>query len=199
MIGVLLLEGLLSSAKRWKDDTALVRACRQGDGAAWEALVRRYQRLIYSVPVSYRFSPDRADEIFQRVAVKLFEKLGQIKRTESLAAWLMTTTRRECQAFFSRERRWVAEDEAPTPVEEPPDVPAALDALQSEHLLSLAFERLDETCRRLLSALYLEETESSYEQISERLGRPVGSLGPTRSRCLAKLRKLYVELGGDEP
>lgn len=182
-----------------KDDGSLVRACRRGDSSAWELLIRRYQRLIYSVPVAYRIPAEHADEVFQRVVVKLFEKLDQLKRAESLPAWLMTTTRRECQAFVKGQRRWVAEEQAAEPAEDPPDVAQSLDAVRTEHLLALALERLDETCHRLLSSLYLEDPAPSYQQIGERLGRPVGSLGPTRTRCLNKLRKLFLELGGEEP
>ena len=189
----------MAPGQTYKDDGSLVRACRRGDSAAWETLIRRYQRLIYSVPVAYRIPAEHADEVFQRVAVKLFEKLDQLKRAESLPAWLMTTTRRECQAFVASQRRWVTEEQAPDPAEEPPDVARALDAVRSEHVLALALERLDETCRRLLGALYLEDSSPSYQQISERLGRPVGSLGPTRTRCLNKLRKLFLELGGEKP
>lgn len=183
----------------YKDDAALVKACRGGDASAWETLIRRYQRLIYSVPVAHRMRPEQADEIFQRVAVKLFEKLDQLKRSESLPAWLMTTARRECQAYRTKERRWVSEEEAPTPTEEAPDMAAALDAVRSEDVLARAFEELDGPCRRLLAALYLEEPAPSYQQIAERLGRPVGSLGPTRARCLAKLRKIFLRFGGEGP
>jgi RNA polymerase sigma factor (sigma-70 family) len=189
----------VAPGQTYKDDKSLVLACRRGDGSAWELLIRRYQRLIYSAPVAYRIPASEADEIFQRVAVKLFEKLDQLKRAESLPAWLLTTARRECQAHLAGGRRWVAEDQAPDPAQDPPDVAGRLDAVRSEHVLALALERLDETCRKLLGALYLEDPGPSYEQIGERLGRPVGSLGPTRARCLKKLRKLFVELGGVVP
>jgi len=155
----------VAPGQSYKDDGSLVRACRRGDSSAWEVLIRRYQRLIYSVPVAYRIPAEHADEIFQRVAVKLFEKLDQLKRAESLPAWLMTTTRRECRAFVSVQRRWVAQEQAPDPTEEPPDVVRALDAVASEHVLARALERLDETCRRLLGALYLEDPAPSYEHI----------------------------------
>jgi RNA polymerase sigma factor (sigma-70 family) len=162
-------------------------------------LIRRYERLIYSIPVAYRVPSEQADEIFQRVSVKLFEKLHQIKRSESLPAWLMTTTRRECQAVLVSERRWapIPEQESSALSDDPPDMARRLDAVRSEQLLTLAFDRLDETCRKLLGALYLEDREPSYRELAKRLGRPVGSLGPTRARCLDKLRKLSFRENSD--
>jgi len=191
----------LSPRKRWTDDSALIRACRKGDGSAWETLIGRYRRLIFSVPVAYRFPPDDAEEIFQRVAVKLFEHLDRLRKAEGLASWLVVTTRRECHAFRRRARRWdpIEEADPATLAEEPEDVVKALDAVQSEHTLTLAFERMDETCRSLLAALYVEDPTPSYVDIGKRLGRSVGSLGPTRARCLKKLQKLFLDLGGERP
>jgi len=191
----------LSPRKSRTDDSALIHACRKGDGSAWETLIRRYRRLIFSVPVAYRFPSDDSEEIFQRVAVKLFEHLDRLRKAEGLASWLVVTTRRECHAFRRRARRWdPIEDADPGNLaEEPPDVVEALDSVQSEHKLALAFERMDETCRSLLSALYIEDPTPSYKDIGKRLDRSVGSLGPTRARCLKKLQTLFVQLGGEKP
>ena len=86
----------------------------------------------------------------------------------------------------------------PEPVADVEDPTAGLHQIECEHTLGLAFERLDDGCRDLISALYYEDPAPSYQEISERLGRPVGSLGPTRNRCLKKLRKLYDQVGGPE-
>ncbi len=186
---------------RWKDDRKLVRDCQRGDANAWEELIRRYRRLICSIPVAFRFRPDQADEVFQRVALKLFEHLPGLRRAEGLASWIAVTTRRECRAYVQAEARYTTlEGSDPDSLSgEPPDLLDALDSIEREHSLALALERLDEPCRRLLSALYVEEPTPSYKAIAERLRRPVGSLGPTRARCLAKLAKLYRQLGGPEP
>lgn len=185
----------------WKDDRALVRACRQGDAKAWEELIRRYRRLIYSIPVAFGFAADRADEIFQRVAVKLVEHLGRIQRAEGLASWIAVTTRRECQACAEADARFESLDTSESGPAAPhvPDVAEKLDAIEREHAVALAFERLEEPCRKLLFALYVEDPTPSYKEIAERLGRPVGSLGPTRARCLAKLATLYRRMGGPLP
>ncbi len=181
------------------DDAALVRACLAGDGRAWEALIGRYRRLVYSIPVAYRLPSDQADEVFQRVFVKLLEQLARLRRVESLASWLATVARHECQAL-RREGARFAEDDAETildrAVAPPSNLAGALDQVESEHALALALERVGEPCRTLIAALYLEDPVPSYAETAARIGRPIGALGPTRARCLAKLRKLYEQGGG---
>jgi RNA polymerase sigma factor (sigma-70 family) len=185
-----------------RDDDALIRACRAGDEHAWKMLVERYRRLIHSVlVVAYRLPEPEAEEVFQRVVVKLFENIGRLKSSGSLPAWLITVTRNECRRYLRLARRWSQpndENEPHEPQDDPPDVVGALHTIDCEHRLALAFERLDEPSRTLLSALYLEEPAPSYTEIAMRLGRPIGSLGPTRARCLKKLRRIYLELGGRE-
>jgi len=179
----------------------LIRACTKGDESAWEALIQRHKRLIYSIPVAYRMSTADSDDIFQRVALKLLQHLRNVKRAESLPAWIIVTTRRECQsALRGRRRELPIEDSTAERLsEDPPDVTRRLDAVAAEHNLSIALGRLDRGCRELLSAMYVEEPRPSYQEISRRTGRPMGSLGPTRARCLAKLKKLFLKLGGKAP
>lgn len=182
-------------------DRQLVRCCLEGNSGAWEELIRRYRRLIYSIPVAYRLGGDEAAEVFQRVAVLLFEHLGSLRRVESLPAWIKVTARRECVAFLRKEQRSRPEEEAPAEarVSTPPDIAEALHRTECEGVLAIALESLAEPCHGLLTALYLEEPTPPYSEIGRRLGRPVGSLGPTRTRCLAKLRKIYRRMGGEEP
>ncbi len=191
----------MSPAKPAKDDEALIAACLEGDESAWKALIHRYRRLIYSIPVAYRMSSDEADEIFQTVVLKLFKHLGTLRRRAGLASWLIVTTRRDCTSSRRTASRFSAledgaGDELP---QDPEDIVQALHDVACEHTLARAFEQMDPLCHELLEALYLEEPTPSYKELSTRLGRPVGSLGPTRSRCLAKLREIYLGLGGDEP
>ena len=90
---------------------------------------------------------------------------------------------------------WLSDE----PAIDPPDVAGRLHRVECQHALALALERLEDLCRRLIAALYVEDPRPSYDEIARRLGRPIGSLGPTRARCLEKLRKKYVEQGGPEP
>jgi RNA polymerase sigma factor (sigma-70 family) len=189
-----------SRDRRRDDDRALLRACRTGDDRAWTALVSRYRRLIHSIPVAaYRFPEADAEEIFQQVVVKLFENIGRIHSGASLPAWLMTVTRNECRRQLRLSRRWggaVDEHRLRNSSENSPDMIGALDTIDRQHRLALAFERLDEPSRQLLSAFFLEKPSPSYAAIASRLGRPIGSLGPSRARSLAKLRRIYADLGG---
>ena len=184
-----------------RDDHALVAACRKGDRGAWEELIQRYRRLIYSVPVSWRLDPSDCDGIFQRVALKLLEHVQSVRDPGALASWLTITARREVWALKreGQRTRGFEEGEAERMPEEPADVLADLHLIECEHALALAFERMPDRCRELLTLLYLVDPRPSYEDISERLGRPIGSLGPTRARCLKKLRQLYEQEGGEAP
>ncbi len=183
------------------DDRRLIQACLRGDAEAWDALIQRYRRLIYSVPVAYGLDGAAADDVFQQVAVKLLEHLPRLRRRASLPAWLLVTARREAAAVRRRAARTarLAEADLALQARERSEPVSRLHRIECEHALALAFERLDAGCRELLAALYLEEPRPSYETIAERLKRPVGSLGPTRARCLAKLRRIYKRLGGPEP
>ena len=180
-------------------DDELVERCLRRDELAWRELIRRYRRLIYSIPVAFRH-PD-PDEVFQAVAVKLFQHLGTLRKPGSLGAWISITARRECLVNKKKQLRSVSleaqsENEL---AEDAPDVAQALHDLECEHTLLVAMEKLDTLCRALLRALYVEDPTPSYKEIAERVDRPIGSLGPTRGRCLDKLREYYVELGGDSP
>lgn len=183
-------------------DAELVAACRRGEAEAWDRLIRRYRRLVYSIPSAYRLPPEAADDIFQQVALALFEHLGSVRDADKIGAWLAMTTRRACWAWSRGDRRFegFGEGEEETlPEGEPEDVAASLHQVECEHALQLAFQRLEEPCHGLLTALYLEDPRPSYEELSERLGRPIGSLGPTRARCLKKLERLYRQEGGADP
>ena len=162
-------------------DERLIRDCCKGDERSWKTLVDRYRRLIFSVPVgAYRMPEAEAEEIFQSVVVKLYENIHRLRKSRSLSAWLVVVTRNECRRFKRTARRWTPFDErnVPSSCDDPPDVVRALHLVECEHHLALAFEKLDQESRRLLSALYLEEPSPHYAEIGRRLGRPVGSLGP---------------------
>jgi RNA polymerase sigma factor (sigma-70 family) len=160
-------------------------------------LIRRYRRLIYSVPVAYRLPVEQADEVFQRVTIKLFEHVGRLRSAETLPAWLLVTTRRESRELSRKEKRYASfgDEESERLPAEASDIAARLDAVAREHTVALALERMGSPCRELLTALYVEDPTPPYDEISRRLGRPIGSLGPTRSRCLEKLKSLYLESG----
>ncbi len=186
-----------SFAKR--DDGELIAACLEGDPVAWEALVMRYQRLIYSIPVKARLSPDDAADIFQSVCLKLYEKLASLRDHGKISSWLITTTKRECWRVAALNRREGArtdsgEDDSPDGVSQIPSQGLLADEqreiLEQQQIIRESVESLSERCRDLLTMLFYQKDDLSYSDIAVRMKMPVASVGPTRARCLEKLRKL---------
>lgn len=181
-----------------RDDRTLVAACLEGDHSAWEALIARYQRLIYSIPVKARLSQDDAADIFQSVCLKLYEKLATIRDSERISSWLITTTSRECWRLSARNRRESVpggggDDEDSFLKEIPATGPLAdeqRETLEEQQQVRQAVEALPDRCRELITMLFYQKDELSYVDIAGRMKMPVPSVGPTRARCLEKLRKL---------
>lgn len=182
------------------DDSALIARCRLGDADAWGLLVRRYQRLVYTVALRTGHDTHGAADIFQTVFARLLEHLPRIADPARLQAWIVTTAKREALRLRRRGARTVSmtialDDSDAAPEWEIADDAArpeqSLDDLQQAHLLRLALERLDRRCRELLALLFRDEDDAvGYDEISRRMDMPVGSIGPTRARCLGKLRRL---------
>ena len=179
-------------------DLELVLACRRGDQLAWEKLIRRYQRLIYAIPLRAGLDEDQAADIFQDVFTTLFQKLNDIEEPEKLQAWLVTTTRRKTWRIISQTPSNVRsvtdydlqEHEASTIRDETPLPDEKLLILEQQHRLRTAVSSLDERCRTLLELLFYRPEPPSYAEIAASLGIPEGSIGPTRARCLAKLLRM---------
>jgi len=177
----------------------LVQAAAAGDAYAWEQLVDRFGGLVWSICRTYRLNDDDAADAAQLTWLRLLENLDRIRDPRRLAGWLATTCRRECQALLRRSRAAVSvEDErldrllgGGAPADEP--------TLTADEYAVLwqAFQRLSEWCQRVLRALVVEAEEGppSYRLIAAQLQTSVGSLGPTRARCLGQLRKL-LDIGG---
>lgn len=179
-------------------DAQLIQACLRGDERAWEALLERYERLIYSIPRRYGMSEHEAAEVFQNVCITLLEQLERLRHYEKLGAWLVTTTRRECwrQWRQSKASDPATQDDPFTPPTAPEASPEEVVAEYEEHMrVRRALERLAEGCRKLLWHLYYDPAQPSYADIARRLNLPLGSIGPTRARCLEKLRLVLEESG----
>jgi RNA polymerase sigma factor (sigma-70 family) len=166
----------------------LIRAASEGDEAAWNAIVARFERLLWSTVRAYRLSQADGADVCQTTWLRLVESLDRIRDPERLGGWLVTTASRECLRVIRRGGRELPSDDA-APFDDSrvdPIVEAVLTD-ERERALLVAFSKLDERCRRLLRILGSAEPPS-YEQIGAALGMPIGSIGPTRARCLAKLR-----------
>jgi RNA polymerase sigma factor (sigma-70 family) len=181
-------------------DEALVQACRQGEAHAWEALVLRYQRLIYAIPRRAGLSDEMAADVFQRVWIVLLEHLDRIEQPERIGAWLTTAAKRETWRAGRSQRAvpgLIGEFHAET-VALPSDAPLpddVLEELEKQHMVRTSLAALDQRCRNLLTLLYYRENRPPYQEIARILDMRPGSIGPTRTRCLTKLRLLLDRAG----
>lgn len=179
------------------DDAALIAACLSGDAAAWDALLARYEALIYSLLLRAGLGASDAEDVFQDVCVLLLGHLGDLRDTSRLAGWLIATTKREAWRF-QRRRSGAATpaslDDLPERANEDVLPEAAALALEDQRLVRAALENLPERCRRLLTLLYIDDPPVPYVEAAERLGIPVGSIGPNRARCLQRLEKILRTL-----
>ena len=172
------------------DDGVLLAAARAGDQSAWDALVAAHGSRVWAVARSHRLNQADAEDVFQVTFLRLVTHLDTIRQPERVGAWLATTARHECLRVLRRAGRAVpSEDEA----FDVPDVDAApvdthLLADERDRALLTALERISPNCRRLLRVL-MADPEPTYEQVSAALDMPIGSIGPTRGRCLTHLRR----------
>lgn len=180
-------------------DTALIEASRKGDQQAWQQLVERYQRLIYTIPRRAGFDENRAAEIFQRVFAKLVANIHRIEQPERIQAWLVTTAKRETLRMLDKEKRFDTTSEDISEQEFiadhhplPEDVVVRLEA---QHDVRLAVEQVGDKCRRLLTLLFYQSDPLPYNDVARELGIAEGSIGPTRARCLQKVQKVLEQSG----
>jgi RNA polymerase sigma factor (sigma-70 family) len=182
-------------------DKELLTSCRKGNESAWQALVDRYQRLVYAVPRRAGLNEDQAGDVFQEVFVTLFEKMNEINQPDRLHAWLVTTARRKTWRLLSKQRSLQstqtddtgADDEVLLVVDNSPLPDETLVRLEEQHRIRTALAGLDTRCQKLLTMLYYEAEPAPYSEIAALLGTPEGSIGPTRARCLKKLLSLLRE------
>ena len=169
--------------------TELVERAGAGDQAAWNGLVDRFGNLVWSVVRGFRLDPASAADVSQTTWLRLVENLDRIREPERLAGWLATTARNESIRVLRHRQR-----ELPTvDVEvlgDPAFVDPAADLIESERAAALvgAVQELSEDCQTLLRLL-ATEPPLEYEEIAELVERPIGSIGPTRARCLERLRR----------
>ncbi len=184
----------------------LIQRCRQGDATAWQQLVSRYVRLVHSIPVRYSLAPAEVDDIGQEVFLALAQQLHQIVDPESLPAWLMTTARRASWRVLQKHKREQPLDEIELTDSQLPDtyqpigghapsMQELLQGWQNQEALAQGLATLGDRCRQLLTLIFLDADEPSYDDISHTLAIPKGSIGPTRNRCLQQLRAILEGLG----
>lgn len=189
-------EGFRASSLE-RDDAALIRACRRGDESAWDALVDRYQRLVFAIPRRAGLPESEAADILQEVFLTLFEKLDDIEQPGRIRSWLVTTAKfktwgavRSDKGFRAPATEEEMEYEMASIEDEAPLAEDALITLEEQHLVRTALTKLEERCRTILSMIYLTEPSASYVEVAEAIGVGATSISPLRSRCLKKLEKV---------
>jgi RNA polymerase sigma factor (sigma-70 family) len=171
---------------------ALVRRVCDGDHGAWNEIVERYSPLVWSICARYQLSRPDTDDVGQGVWLMLVEHIGNLRQPAALPGWLATTTRNECLRVLRTASRYDP-DGLPADDLMPPDVDERAledDLIEAElnAALRAAFAELPEACHTLLSML-IQDPPPSYAEVGSALGKPVGSIGPTRARCLDQLRR----------
>jgi RNA polymerase sigma factor (sigma-70 family) len=171
------------------DLPALIAAARGGDGAAWTRLVERFDPMLRRVAGSYRLSRADVDEVAQMTWVRLFERIATISQPKAVAGWLATTARRESMRVLqSHVRERLTATHELTTADARPRPEAELLAAEQRLVLGRALASLSGRERMLLTLL-ASEPDASYDHISAKLRMPIGSIGPTRARGMARLER----------
>ena len=167
----------------------LVRLARAGDRGAWESLVDRFSGLVWATTRSHRLNDADAADVLQTTWLRLLEHLDDLRNPDAVAAWLATTARNECLRVLRHQARQVPTQDDRIPED---TIPGTLDArlLADERGVALwrAFATLSARCQALLRMLAADPAPH-YEDVSFALAMPLGSIGPTRGRCLQSLRR----------
>lgn len=179
-------------------DGDLLRAARDGDAEAWNALVRRLGSRVWAVTRAHRLSSADAEDVFQLTWLRLVTRLDTIREPDRVGAWLATTARNESLRLLRQRGRQVPSDELQLDgVDEvAPELDSRLLRAERDAVLASALEALPDRCQRLLRVL-MAEPEPTYQEASAGLDMPVGSIGPTRARCLQHLREELARITRD--
>ena len=173
------------------DIASLVRQAAAGDKAAWERLVDQYSRLIWAMTRDFRLSEVDAADVVQTTWLRLLENIGRIEYPERVGSWLATTARHEClRHLAARNKVMLVDDHDATfghSTEYQPEVDERLLAKERALAVREALSTLSGRSQQLLELL-MADPPVSYTEISDQLGLPIGSIGPTRGRCLERLR-----------
>lgn len=180
-----------------ESDTNLIRACRQGDSRAWDRLLNKYERLVFSIPLNYGLTREDAADVMQITFIILMQSLDALLEDTRLGPWLATVARRHTWRLLARNRREAViidqdlNEKFPFLIDEAGS--QAMERWELIEWLHYALFQLDDNCRNLLLTLYFGPQQLSYSEVADTLKMPVGSIGPTRARCLERLRQLLLQ------
>ncbi len=178
----------------WPDED-LVRECLAGNQSAWEALVEKHKRLVYSIPFKYGLPPEEAADVFQIVWSDLYRDLRKIEKAAALRGWLVTATARRCLAQKKHRQRVMAGGTVDPELRDASPDPAALQReAEKEQQVHAAIAQLPKRCQKLVAMLFFEHPPRPYGAIARELGLAEGSVGFIRGRCLAKLKAVLSKM-----
>lgn len=180
------------------DRKSWLAALSRSDKLAWDQFFADYSRLVYSVLNRFSLDEEEKQDLFQGVCVVVLETASSIRDADRFSSWLFSVSHQMASDLLRRSARRRRREERGDSFGGRATAPdQALLEFEAIALTRDAYERLGERCRALLGALYLEEPRPRYAEISKRLGMPVGSIGPTRARCLGQLRSHWDEVSGE--
>ena len=189
-----------NSSELARTDAGLIKRCRQGDQAAWDELVDRYQRLIFAIPRRAGLTEEQAADVFQEVFLTLLEKIDAIEQPERIRSWIVTTAKfktwgviRGSKGLYSPETEEEMEAEMAAITDRSPLADDMLIELEEQHLIRTALKQLEKRCRQILSMIYLCDPAASYAEVAAAIGVGETSISPLRSRCLKKLEKVLTK------
>ena len=174
-------------------DRDLIRGCREGRVGAWRRLLEKYERLVYSVPRKYGLSTDDAADITQLTFTIFVQSMDRLPEDSKLGGWLTTVARRHTWRLLERNRRQGIGNHAVLDENTTGGDTETLDNWELGEWLYQGLSMIGRSCRDLLYALYLDPKQPSYAEVAARLGMAIGSVGPTRIRCLEQLKRALHE------
>jgi len=196
------MDGLVTAMSAAPTNAELLAACALGERAAWDRLVERFAPMMWSVARSYRLKTADCEDVIQATWIRIYNSLEKIHSPERLGGWIATATAREALKHLQAQRRHVPVGDG-TSLDRPDDTAVLPEDVvvsrDSDARILEAFCDLTPQCRELLGLL-TQDPPPTYDEISAALHIPRGSIGPTRSRCLARLsRLLAAREAGEQP
>jgi len=173
----------------------LLRRASEGDDAAWREIVSHYQRLVFATIRSHRVPPRDAEDLFQETFLRLYRHANGLRDSRALARWLVVTARNLCLDHLERSRSRSKVELEADPVSPASDALVEMMHLERAQEIREAMAGLSERCRGLLWTLYFEQETPDYQAAARRFRIPLGSVGPTRMRCLEELLRLLRRRG----
>ncbi len=187
------------AATRDKNIKSLIRGCRKGDKGDWQELISRISPVIFSVCHKFQLSREESFDVFGKVSLMILENLTNLRDEEKIFGYISITTQREASTLKQRSKklknklRQISLD--PSLRRSKPFQAPDIEMREDISIMAVAFSKLSSKCRALLQMLFFESGTFSYKQIAEQLEIPVSSIGPTRIRCLEKLKNIMIKQG----